>query len=43
MAGVQSKRSEDDEQLLEYMRLCNPNLDLDLIIVDTRPKVSDKG
>eukprot|EP00045_Choanoeca_perplexa_P012312 m.133819 g.133819 ORF g.133819 m.133819 type:complete len:584 (+) comp15960_c0_seq1:89-1840(+) len=40
MAGVQSKRSEDDEQLLEYMRLCNPNLDLDLIIVDTRPKVN---
>ena len=39
LTGVQSKRSEEDELLLEEMRRCNGAGDLPLIIVDTRPKV----
>ena len=38
LAGVNRKRSSEDEQLLDAIRRCNPS-DKELVIIDLRPKV----
>lgn len=38
-SGMQSKRSDEDELLIQAIHRCNP-VGKELIIVDTRPKVN---